>query len=409
MNGSNQLLLMLARRYFSTESGERLLAIGFLGEVGLKFPPLRMQVATLLMRGLIDKDIPCQASATHYLGELGWASAEIAAHLVYPLTMLLLSPGTSPLVEYNVLIALEKLDKSSEDVVQYLERGMADVGYLEAARLFSQDPRERGAATWKLGKIGAIHLPAIIDLIPVLLGKLVDDDETVRKVASIVITRLASQHGVKMLELALDFMSTKDARVKVAVYDVFDDHVRHQPGSMTVLIGPAIRDLMHSTRELYVRVHKLLRLFERLSPAVFLNEPSLLVSALCSQNRNAYHWAVGYFTSTFLPRFREEGAQDPLAFIDRVTAFLSLLAKLSNENVMQTRVILMMLVHEVKELFTLNSPRLASTPLKNGFIESLSRIQESSLSSDTEVMAAYERFSTILSNSRQFLFNTGRD
>jgi len=166
-----------------------------------------------------------------------------------------------------------------------------------------------------------------------------------------------------------------------------------------------IKEIEHPNRMIHVKIQKILKNIERTNPGIFVNDfKENLVKLLKSSSRYAYHWAVKTFISSFLTKLHEQAGSDITAFIDENVALVNMLNDHHQGNIMQTRVILMMLVHETKETFMKSSDTNSTVVV--GIVESLSQIQKSGLTSETEVVAAYEKFKTILKNLKTILGNS---
>ncbi|MBD3188950.1 hypothetical protein GF325_19140, partial [Candidatus Bathyarchaeota archaeon] len=173
----------LEELYFSSDPRQRELCFTFLGELALIKPDTRMIILKLLMKGVIDADIQNRATAIYYLGEISRHSPRLAQHVIYPLVMILLKSDEKQIIQFQALIALEKLNKQSMSIQKFLYKGISDVAYLTVAKLDSGDPTERKEATWKIGKLGMIFFPAILDLVNMILNLLVDEHDGVKSMA----------------------------------------------------------------------------------------------------------------------------------------------------------------------------------------------------------------------------------
>jgi hypothetical protein len=358
----------------------------------------------LLMKALVDKDLDNRAQGIHYLGEIGAMSPVFSRDLIYPFILILLKPDIEPVLEFHTLMALERLSKDSEGVRDFLHRGIADVAYLQASKLSLHNPSDRQAAAWRISKLGKIYFPAIIDLIPALVNRLVDDDDMVKNMAYKSLLELLISVKDELVEVILanlDIM--ENPFLKLQALSVLADFAEKEPRFVKSLVPPVIKELENPNRVIHLKIQKILKTLERASPSIFTRDyKDLLVSMLKSSSRYAYHWAVKTFTSSYLNQLHELSSPEHLAaFTGEVLFFVNLLLKNQQENIMQTRVVLMMLVHESKEAFAKQDGKAPA--ITAGLAESLTQIQRSSLASHTEVVAAYEKLETILNNSHVLL------
>ena len=391
--------------YFSLDHEERLLAYKFLGEIGIEKQRYAVAVVKLLLKALVDKDVDNQVQGIHYLGELGASSSSLSSHLIYPFIQILLQPDLKPVIEFHVLHALDRLNKDSEDVKEFLYRGISDIAYMQTPKLFLQDPAERQAAAWRIGKLGKISFPAVVDLIPALLNRLVDDDEHVKTVTFKALLELMLQNKDGLVHVLLDNLELmENPFLKLQVFTLLGEFSKKDQGYVDLLVPILIKELESQNRIFQVKIQKILKVFERISPGIFVRKHKpLLVDMLKSPSRYAYHWAVKTFASSQISTLHELADKDVSQFIDENSLIVEMLIKNHRGNIMQTRVILMMLIHETNEMIS----KVADTnsPVATGLHESLAQIQKSGLSSETEVVAAYEKFKTILKNSKLFLSN----
>ncbi|MFX0103465.1 MAG: hypothetical protein ACFFCS_28140 [Candidatus Hodarchaeota archaeon] len=397
----------LASYYFSQLAEERRVSYAFLGEIGKKIPipGFRLQILKLLMKSLIDKDLNNKIHGIYYLGELGQFSTDISKHIIYPMVLFLLNPKLKKVLEFYILQALEKLDKNSSEVETLLFRGMSDVAYQEISRVYLQDPIERQSAIWKIGKLGTIYFPAIIDLIPILLQRLIDENDKVKSILVRVIMDLTSTNQFEMVHILLFNMETSDnIFIKERIIDLLHEIGRLNPSMINEIIPAIIRELENPNRRIHIKIHKLLKTFERIQPDIFIKYKLLLIDALKSKNRYAYHWAVKTFTSTYINYLKDMAKVDLSHFINENIEIIDLLIKNEHLNLLQTRVILMMMIHEAKEGLTRFSSN--SSSINEGFVESLAIIQKSGLKTVTEVVAAYEKFKQILINLKNLYVQT---
>ncbi|MEX2715964.1 MAG: hypothetical protein Q6353_001360 [Candidatus Sigynarchaeum springense] len=390
----------LSRLYFSQDSEERRLAYQFLGEIALQKPRLALSIMKLLMKALVDKDIDNRVQGIHYLGEIGAISPVFSRDLIYPFILILLRSDIEPVLEFHALKALERISKDSGQVRDFLQRGIADVAYLQASKLSLHGAADRQAAVWRISKLGKIYFPAVIDLVPALVNRLVDDDDTVKAVAYKALLDLL--HAVKdelFAVLLSNLEITDNALLKLQVLSLLADFSEAEPRFAKRLVPLVIKELENPDRIIHLKIQKILKVLEHASPHIFTKDyKDLLVGMLRSNSRYAYHWAVKTFTSSFLNQLHELSAPEHLAtFIAEILSIVHLILKNQQGNIMQTRVVLMMLVHESKEAFSRLNGDAAT--LAAGLIESLTQIQRSSLASQTEVIAAYEKVETILNNS----------
>jgi hypothetical protein len=399
--------IILSRLYFSQDSAERRLAYQFLGELALQKPKYALSIMKLLMKALVDRDLDNRAQGIHYLGEIGALSPVFSRDLIYPFILILLKPDIEPVLEFHTLKALERISKDSGEVRDFLHRGIADVAYLQASKLSLHNPLDRQAAVWRISKLGKIFFPAIIDLVPALVNRLVDDDDMVKSMAYKALLELLISVKDELVDVILANLGTTDNPfLKLQALSVLADFAEKEPRFVKGLVPPVIKELENPDRVIHLRIQKILKALERTSPSIFTRDyKDLLVSMLKSNSRYAYHWAVKTFTSSYLNQLHELTSPERLvAFTGEVLSFVNLLLKNQQGNIMQTRVVLMMLVHESKEAFARqdgNAPAITA-----GLSESLAQIQRSSLASHTEVVAAYEKLETILNNSH-ILLNRG--
>ena len=382
-----------------------MLAYQFLGTIGLVRPIHALSAMKLLLKALLDKNVINRIHGIFYLGEIGAISSSLSKHLVYPFVMLLLQPKLTPVVEFYILHALEKLNKDSVEVQDFLQRGIADIAYLQVAKLSLQDANERQAAAWRIGKLGKIYFPAVIDLIPALVNRLIDDDDTVKITTYKALLELLLQIKDDMFQVLINNLDIiENPFLKLQVLSLLGDFVKKEHKFIDAVVPLVIKELEHPNRMIHVKIQKILKNIERGSPDLFEKQfKPLLVTMLKSSSRYAYHWAVKTFISSLLTELHEHGATDIGSFIDENISLVDMLDDNHRGNLMQTRVILMMLVHETKETFTKATD--ASSQVIVGIVESLSQIQKSGLTSETEVVAAYEKFKTILKNSKIILGN----
>ncbi|HME54987.1 MAG TPA: hypothetical protein VKM55_22465 [Candidatus Lokiarchaeia archaeon] len=395
----------ITRLYFSQNSEDRHLAYQFLGEIGIIRPKHALSAMKLLLKALVDKNVINQEHGIYYLGEIGAISSSLSKHLVYSFVMLLLQPNLKPVIEFYILNALEKLNKDSDEVKDFLERGVSDIAYLQVSKLSLQDANERQTAAWRIGKLGAIFFPAVIDLIPALVNRLIDDDDTVKIVTYKALLDLLLQKREDLLKILIENLDTIDNPfLKLQVISLLGDFVKKEPRFIEVVLPLVIKEIEHPNRVIHVKIQKILKSIERASPGIFVKKfKPILVALLKSSSRYAYHWAVMTFTSSLLTELHEQGATDIGSFIDENVSLVDMLNNDHRGNLMQTRVILMMLVHETKETFMKATD--ANSLAVVGIVESLSQIQKSGLTSETEVVAAYEKLKTILKNSKIILGN----
>lgn len=389
----------LASLYFSQNAVERRTSYTLLGEFGkrIPIPGFRLQVLKLLMKSLIDKDLENKIHGIYYIGELGRFSTDISKHIIFPMVLFLLNPRLKKVLEFYILQALEKLDKNSTEVENLLYRGISDVAYQEISRVYLQDPVERHSAIWKIGKLGAIYFPSIIDLIPILLQRLIDEDDKVKSILVRVIMDLTWANQPEMVHILLfNLESSDNIYIKEKIIGLLHEIGRINHSMIPEIIPAIIKELENPNRRIHVKIHKILKTFERLNPGIFIKYKILLIDALKSNNRYAYHWAVKTFTSTYLNYLKDIARVDLSQFINENVEITDLLIKNEHLNLLQTRVILMMMIHEAKEVLTRCPSNITS--LNEGFIESLTTIQKSGLTSVIEVVTAYEKFKQILMN-----------
>ncbi len=356
------------------------------------------------MKALVDKDLDNRAQGIHYLGEIGAMSPVFSRDLIYPFILILLKPDLEPVLEFHTLKALERLSKDSNAVRDYLHRGIADVAYLQASKLSLHNPTDRQAAAWRICKLGKIYFPAIIDLIPALVNRLADDEGTVKAVAYKALLELLLVVKDELVGVILSNLDTmENPLLKLQVLSLLADFTQTEPRFVKNIVPHVIKELENPNRIIHLKIQKILKILERASPSIFTRDyKDLLVGMLKSSSRYAYHWAVKTFTSSFLNQLHELSSPGHLAaFTGEILSFVNLLLKDQRGNIMQTRVVLMMLVHESKEAFAKqdgDAPAITA-----GLIESLTQIQRSGLASHTEVVAAYEKLETIIINSRNLL------
>jgi hypothetical protein len=395
---------ILSRLYFSQDGEERRLAYQFLGEIALQKPKIALSIMKLLMKAIVDKDVDNRVHGIHYLGEIGAMSPVFSRDLIYPFILILLKPDIEPVLEFYTLKALEMISKDSDGVRDFLHRGIADVAYLQASKLSLHNPLDRQAAAWRISKLGKICFPAIVDLVPALVNRLIDDDDTVKAVvykALLDLLKTVKDELVGVILFNLDTMG--NPLLKLQVLSLLADFAQDEPRFVHGLVPLAIKELENPNRIIHLKIQKILKALERASPSIFTKDyKDLLVGMLKSNSRYAYHWAVKTFTSSFLSQLHELSAPEHhVRFTGEVLAMVNLLLKNQPGNMMQTRVILMMLVHESKEAFAKQDGDAPS--ITAGLLESLTQIQRSSLSSTTEVLAAYEKLEAILNNSHLLL------
>ncbi len=403
MSGESESIgALLTRLYFSSDTKDLAIIYSFLGEIGLKnekFSPLALK---LLMRAIVDKREEIQALGVFYLGELGKAFSELAPHVIYPLIMVLFKPNKPEVISYHVLNALEKINKELPETKDYLLKGIADVAYMQVPALYSSDPGQRKYATWMLTKLATIYFPSVIDLIPILLGLLVDVDDSVKIFANKKISDLFSFFPEKIVGLILEnTISIENVHFKIEIYTLLDEFIRKKPGVINSIIPTAIKELQNPNRGVYLKVHRLLKTCERISPEAMLEHRMLLLSMLLSDSRYAYHWAIQTFSTTFVNYLQSLAKTNAILFIEEVTGLADLLVKSNKGLIMQTRVVLMMLVQETREAMLKDG--VLPESVRTGLLEGLSQIQKSGLTSETEVIAAFEKFKMFLKNSKFFM------
>ncbi len=395
----------ISKLYFSQDGEERRLAYQFLGEIALQKPKFALSIMKLLMKALVDKDLDNRAQGIHYLGEIGALSPVFSRDLIYPFILILLKPDLEQVLEFHTLKALERLSKDSEGVRDFLHRGIADVAYLQASKLSLHNSPDRQAAVWRICKLGKIYFPAIIDLVPALVNRLVDDDGTVKAVTYKALLELLLVAKDEMVGVILsNFNAIENPLLKLQLLSLLADFAQEEPRFVKGLVPHVIKELENPNRIIHLKIQKILKVLERASPSIFTKDyKDLLVGMLKSSSRYAYHWAVKTFTSSYLNQLHELSAPEHLvAFTGEILSFVKLLLlKDQQGNIMQTRVVLMMLVHESKEAFAKQDGEAPA--ITAGLIESLTQIQRSGLASHTEVVAAYEKLETILNNSRTLL------
>jgi hypothetical protein len=391
---------VLSKLYFSQDSDDRRLAYEFLGEIAVVKPRFALSIMKLLMNALVDKDITNRVQGLHFLGEIGAISPVFSRDLIYPFILILLKADIEPVIEFYTLKALEKIRKDSPTVRDFLHRGIADVAYLQAAKLSLQNPSERQAAAWRISKLGKIYFPAILDLIPALLNRLVDDDDTVKAVTYNALLDLLLLVKAPMVQVIRENLDTiENPFLRLQALSLLVDLARKEPGFVVELVPLVVKELENPNRAIHLKIQKLLKSLERLSPNIFAHEfKPLLVHMMKSPSRYAYHWAIKTFTASMLSELHVKSGKFIDGFIDDNVALIDLLLTANRGNIMQTRVVLMMLVHECKEAFMRSNQ--TESPLILGLVESLTQIQKSGLTSETEVVAAYEKFKTILGNSK---------
>nr|MDO8115860.1 hypothetical protein [Candidatus Sigynarchaeota archaeon] len=351
---------------------------------------------------MVDKREEIQVHGVYYLGEIGKASPELANHIIYPLIMLLLKPRNFPSLAFHVLNALEKINKDSQETKDYLLKGITDVAYMQVPTLYVPDPSQRKTAVWLIVKLGGIYFPAIIDLVPILFNMLVDVDDGVRIFVVKKLSDLFSLLPEEITRITLDNLSNiENANLKLEIYTLLDEFTRKDPKIINSIIPLAIKELQTPNRAIYLKVHRLLKTCERLSPTSMMDHRLLLLSMLLSTSRYAYHWAIQTFSTTFMNYLRLLAKQDVSFFVDEVLGLTDLLVKNNKGLIMQTRVVLMMLVHETSEALLQDGLLMESA--RTGLLEGLSQIQKSGLTSETEVIAAFEKFKTFLNNSKLFM------
>ena len=393
--------LELSNLYFSKEAAKRLAIYQYLGELALTRVEFSVPVIKLLMKALIEKDKTLQIHGIYYLGEIGSLFPWLSEHVIYPFIVLLLSPDLDRVVEFYVLNALEKINKDSEEVKEFLYRGITDIAYTHVAKLSFHNPEERYMAVWRIGKLGTINFSAILDLIPILLNHLVDEDDQVINITFKVVSDFIIAKNNPMLKLILENLNNIDnIFLKIKIYELLENSIKFEPLLVEKIIPHIFPALKHPNRQIYIKIHKLLKTSEKVSPTYFIKHEDLLVDALKSESRYAYHWAVKAFTTTVLTYFKERSNISKLVFIDEVTSLINLLTKNNQDKMMQTRIVLMMLLHEVIEILSKNG---LPTSVSEGIIEGLNQIQKSDLESNTEIISAFEKFKTILNNSKIFL------
>ncbi|NMC05614.1 MAG: hypothetical protein GYA24_10405 [Candidatus Lokiarchaeota archaeon] len=358
----------------------------------------------LLMKALVDKVVENRVQGIYYLGQIGSLSPVFSRDLVYPFILILLKSDVEPVLEFHAMRALESLSKDSEAVQGFLQRGIADVAYLQASKLTLHGPADRQAATWRIAKLGKIYFPAIIDLVPALVNRLVDEDEAVQDVACKALMELllaVKDPLVKVLLSNIDGIG--NPLLKVQVLSLLGNFAEVEPRFIKDLVPLVIKELENPNRAIHLKIEKILKVLERASPSIFTMEyKDLLVRMLKSSSRYAYHWAVKTFTSSFLSHLHELSAPGQLnRFTGELRSIVTLLLENRPGNIMQTRVILMMLVHECKEAFAKHDGGMSA--IVGGLIEGLAQIQRSSLASETEVVAAYEKLEMIIDNSSLLL------
>lgn len=359
----------------------------------------------LLLKALVDKNIINRVHGIFYLGEIGAISSSLSKHLIYPYVMLLLQPELKPVIEFYILNALEKLNKDSGEVKNFLYRGISDIAYLQVPKLSLQEASERQIAAWRIGKLGKIYFPAVIDLIPAVVNRLIDDDDTVKIISYKALLDLLLRNRNDMLQVLIDNLDViNNPFLQLQVFSILGDFVKKEPQFIDIVIPLVIKELEHPNPMIHVKIQKILKNIERTNPGMFVkNFKPLLATMLKSSSRYAYHWAIKTFISSFLIELHEQGATDIDSFIDENIFLIDMLNSDHKGNIMQTRVILMMLIHETKETLLKGSD--ATSPVVVGIVEGLSQIQKSGLSSETEVVAAYEKFKTILKNLKTILEN----
>ncbi len=395
---------VLSKLYFSQDAEERRLAYQFLGEVAIQKPKFAMSTMKLLMKALVDKDLDNRVQGIHYLGEIGAISPVFSRDLVYPLILILLKPDLEPVLEFHTLRALERLSKESSGVQDFLHRGIADVAYLQASKLSLHSASDRQTAVWRISKLGKIYFPAVIDLIPALVNRLADNDDTVKAVAYKALLDLLMAVKDELVEVFLSNLEIiENGLLKLQVLSLLADFCEVEPRFVKGLVPHVIKELENPDRIIHLKIQKILKVLERASPSIFTRDyKDLLVSMLKSNSRYAYHWAVKTFTSSFLNQLHGLSTPEHLpAFTGEILSILNLLLKNQQGNIMQTRVVLMMLLHESKEAFSRQDGEASA--ITAGLIEGLTQIQRSSLASQTEVVAAYEKLETILNNSHVLL------
>lgn len=394
----------LSRLYFSQDAEERRLAYQFLGEIALQKPKFALSIMKLLMKALVDKNIDNRLQGIHYLGEIGAISPVFSRDLIYPFIIILLRSDIEPVLEFHTLKALEKLCKDSGQVRDFLQRGIADLAYLQASKLCLHNAADRQAAVWRISKLGKVYFPAVIDLVPALVNRLVDDDDTVKAIAykallDLLLVIKDDLAGILLSNLEI----TENTILKLQVLSLLADFSKGEARIIKSIVPLVIKELENPDRVVHLKIQKILKILEHASPCIFTKDyKDLLVGMLGSNSRYAYHWAVKTFTSSFLNQLHELSAPEHLAaFTAEILSIVHLLLKNQQRNIMQTRVILMMLIYESKEAFSKQNGEAAT--IAAGLIESLTQIQRSSLASQTEVVAAYEKLETILTNSHVLL------
>ncbi|MHA1371032.1 MAG: hypothetical protein ACTSWN_16825 [Promethearchaeota archaeon] len=390
--------------YFSSDSKKRLLSYQFLGELGRRVPVFRLSILKLLMKSLVDKEIENQLHGIYYLGELGRYTTDLAKHVIYPLILVMVSPKSKEVHKFFALNALEKINKNSSEVERFLSMGISDIAYMDVHRLYLNEPDARSAGIWELGKLGIICFPAIIDFIPLIIRRIADEDKSVSRMARGVVLNFFKRNPYEMLEILFYVIENSDnIPHKLKIYDIFEQVGRQHPYLIDEILPNIIRELENPNRIVHLKIYKILRTFERIRPSIFIQYKVLLINALKSKSRYAYHWAVKTFASTHLNYLRHIAEEDVEQFIRETLEIIKLIIDDKNMHLMKTRVILMMMVHEAKEIISLFSG--LPKPLIDGMTESLTQIQKSSVLTETEVVAAYEKFEQILMNFKLFLNN----
>ncbi|MHA1681592.1 MAG: hypothetical protein ACTSUE_11330 [Promethearchaeota archaeon] len=398
---------VLIGMYFSQDARERELVFHFLGELAMSVGIFRVPVVKLLMKALIDKDIHNKCVGVYYLGELGKISPNLSQHIIYPLIMILMTPDIDEILEFHALNALEKIDKSLPGSREFLQRGISDVAYLIISKLDSGNPGERMVATWKLGKMGKIYFPAILDLIPIILRGLLDEDEKVKNITFKFFKDLFPDNKEALLPiLHHNIKTSNNLYLKLEIMDLLNDFGRKEPAIIDFFFPLLIHELGKPNRQLYLKIHRLLRIYERRTPECLLKHKTILVDSIKSKSRYAYHWAVKAISSVIVNNLRKLAAKDYIGFTTEAISFVELLMKNENDNLMQSRVILLILVHEAKVI--IESSRVIPKPLGKGIMESLEQIQKSHLISEAEVVSAYEKYKQILHNSTLFISQTSK-
>ncbi|MHA1793261.1 MAG: hypothetical protein ACTSVI_11495 [Promethearchaeota archaeon] len=401
-DNENSLSQYLASYYFSQDPERRGTSFKFLGELGIYLPRYRNPILKLLMRALVDKSLENKCLGVYYLGELGKLSPLHAKHVIYPLILILLNSKTEKVLEFYVLNALERINKKSRTVRRFLHRGISDVAFLIVSNLQSDDKTVREEVIWKIGKLGKISFISIIDLIPIIANHLTDEDKHVQAITSKVLIDLVPASRGKIIDLLSIILEESDHfYIKTNIVILFDEIIRLYSLMREKVTKALLKQMKNPNRHLYLMINKVLRTIERLEPEILYKLKNDVIHLLKARNRHAYHWAVKIINSIYLKQLQTFAKKNYILFVKEINEMIKLLVESDNKNnIMQTRVVLMMMIHELKQIISESGS--FNENIKIGLIKGLEQIQKTNLTTEIEVLAAYEKFKKIIENSNNF-------